>query len=54
MQIIFIYSLDTGEFCIMNSKNDNVEIMTGIETVDIINELFKSFLKKHHEGLDTK
>ena len=44
LQIIFISSLDTGEFCIMNSKSDNVEIMMGIKTDDIINELFKSFL----------
>ena len=46
MQITFISSLDTGEFRIMNSKSDNVEIMMRIETDDIINELFKSFFKK--------
>ena len=38
----------------MNSKSDNVEIMMGIETDDIINELFKSFFKKYQEGLETK
>ena len=54
MQITFISSLDTGEFRIMNSKSDNVEIMMGIETDDIINELFESFLKKYQEGLETK
>ena len=54
MQITFISSLDTGEFRIMNSKSDNVEIMMGIETDDIINELFKSSLKKYQEGLKTK
>ena len=54
MQITFISSLYTGEFCIMNSKSDNVEIMMGIETDDIINELFKSFLKKYQEGLETE
>ena len=43
MQITFVSSLDTGEFRIMNSKSDNVEIMSGIETDDIINELFESF-----------
>ena len=43
MQINFISSLDTGEFCIMNSKSDNVKFMMGIETNDVINELFKSF-----------
>ena len=54
LQITFISSLDTGEFRIMNSKSDNVEIITGIETKDIINELFESFLKNHQEGLETK
>ena len=29
----------------MNSKSDKVEIMMGIETDDIINKLFESFLK---------
>ena len=45
MQITFISSLDTGEFCIMYSKSDNVEIMIGIETNDIINKLFESLKK---------
>ena len=43
MQITFISSLDRGEFRIINSKSDNVEIMMAIETDDIINELFESF-----------
>ena len=47
MQITFISSLDTGEFCIMHSKCNNVEIMMGTKTNDIINELFESFLKKY-------
>ena len=54
MQVTFISSLDTREFCIMHSKSDNVKIMMGIETDDIINELFKSFLKTYQEGLETK
>ena len=54
VQITFTYSLDTGEFRIMNSKSDTVEIMMGIETDDIINELFESFLRKYQEGLETK
>ena len=54
MQITFISSLDTGEFRIMHSKSNNVEIMMGIETDDTINELFESFLKKYQEGLETK
>ena len=32
MQITFISSLDTGEFRVMNSKSDNIEIMMGIKT----------------------
>ena len=40
MQIAFISSLNTGEFCIMHSKSDNAEIVMGIEAEDIINELF--------------
>ena len=47
MQINFISSLDTDEFRIMSTKSNNVEIMMGTETDDIINELFKSFLEKH-------
>ena len=43
MQITFISSLDTGEFCIMDSESNNVEIMMGIETYDMINEFLESF-----------
>ena len=32
--------------------SDNIEIMTGSETDDIINKLFKSFLQKYQEGLE--
>ena len=54
MRINFISSLDTDEFRIMHTKNDNIEIMNGTETNDIINELFKSFLRRYQEGLETK
>ena len=53
MKIKFISSLDTGKFR-MHTKSDNIEIMSGIETNDIINELFKSFLKRYLEELETK
>ena len=43
MEITFISSLDRGEFCIMNSKSDNIEIMMSIETDDIINKLLNLF-----------
>ena len=54
MRINFISSLDTDEFRIMYIKSNNVEIMKGTETDYIINELFKSFLKKYQEVLETK
>ena len=54
MQTTFISSLDTGEFHTMHSKSDNAEIMSGIETNDVINELFKSFLKRYHGKLETR
>ena len=38
----------------MHSKGDNVEIMIGIKTDDIINELFKSFSEKYQNGLEKK
>ena len=49
MRINFISSLDTGEIRTVYSKSNNVEIMTGIETDDIINKLFESLLEKYQE-----
>ena len=54
IRINLISSLDTREFRIMHSKRDNVEIMMGIETDDIINELLEFFSKRYQEGLETK
>ena len=54
MKINFISSLDTDEFCEMYTKSNNIEIMNGTETNDIIKELFESFLRRYQEGLDTK
>ena len=54
MRVNFISSLDTDEFCTMHTKSDNIEIMMSTETDDIINELFKSFLRRYQEGLETK
>ena len=45
MRINFVSSLDSNELRILHTKSDNMEIMSGIETNDIINELSKSFLK---------
>ena len=49
MRINFISSLDTGEFRIMHSKSDNVEIMMCTETDNIINEFFESLLKRYQD-----
>ena len=52
MAINFISSKDSYETRIMHAKSDNVEIMIGSETNEIIEELFKSFLQRYHEGLE--
>ena len=52
MSINFISSKHSGETRTMQTKSDNIEIMMGSETVDIIHELFKSFLQKYQEGLE--
>ena len=54
MQIKFISSLDINEFRIMHTISDNIEILTRIETDDIINKLFESIFKKYREGLEKK
>ena len=54
MRIIFVSSLDNNETHIMHTKNNTIEIMNGIETNDVINELFNSFLRRYQEGLETK
>ena len=43
MRINFVSSLDAEKNRIVDSKSDNVEIIMGIETDDIIDELFESF-----------
>ena len=50
--INFISSKDSEETCTMHTKSNNVEIMMGSETDEIIEELFKSFLQKYQEGLE--
>ena len=54
MKINFISSLSTDEFPEIHTKSDNIEIISGTETSDVINELFKTFLRKYQEGLETK
>ena len=47
IRIIFVYFLDVNEVHIMHTKSDNIKIMSGTETNDVINELFKSFLRRY-------
>ena len=54
MKINFISSLGADESREMYTKSDNVEIMTGTETSDTINEHFISFFKRYQEGIQTK
>ena len=52
MAINFISSKDSDETCTMHTKGNNVEIMMGSETDEIIEELSESFLQKYQEGLE--
>ena len=53
MQISFI-SLTNEESDTMHSKSDNIEIMRGRSTDDIINMLIESFTQRYQEGLETR
>ena len=52
MVINFISSKDSNETRTMHAKSNNVEMMMGSKTDEIIEELFKSFLQKYQEGLE--
>ena len=54
MRIIFVSSINTSELREMHTKSNNIEIMSGTETNDAINEIFDPFLKWYQEGLETK
>ena len=53
-KIKFVSSLDTSKSRTMHTKSNNIEIMSGIETNDIINELFECLLRRYQENLETK
>ena len=53
MQIIFVSFTDGNGTRDMYTKSDNIT-MSGIETDDVINELFKTFHRRYQEGLQTK
>ena len=52
MSISFISFKDSGETRAMHTNSDNIEIIMGSETDDVIDELLKSFLQKYQEGLE--
>ena len=54
IRIIFVSFTDANETREIHTKRDNVTIMRGAETEDIINELFNTFRKRYQEGLETK
>ena len=45
MRIIFVSFTDANETLEMHTKIDNIIIMSGIETEDVINELFNTSSK---------
>ena len=51
MCVNFVSSNDTGETLTIYVWSDNVNIMQGSDTDDIINEIFKSFLHNYQEKL---
>ena len=51
MHVNFISSRDTGEARIYYVQSDNVSIMQGKDTYDIIREIFRSFLHNYQEKL---
>ena len=52
MAINFISSKNSDETHTMHAKSDNVEIIMGSETNEIIEELFQSLLQRYQEGLE--
>ena len=51
MSINFISSNGSDETRNMHTKSDNIEIMMGSETDEIIDELFETILQNHQKDL---
>ena len=47
MKIVFVSFIDKNETQVMHTKSDNIEIINGIDTSDVINELIDSFMKRY-------
>ena len=52
MTISFFSSKNSEETCTMYSKSDNIEVMMGSETDEIIEELFDSFLQRCQKNFE--
>ena len=52
MTINSVSSKDSDEIHTMHTKSDNIYIMMGDETDEIIKELFESLLQRYQEGLE--
>ena len=52
MSINFIFSIDSDEIRNLRTKSNNIEIMMGNETDEIIDELFESFLQNYQKDLE--
>ena len=52
ISINFISSKDSDKTRNLPTKSDNIEIMMGSETDEIIKERFKSLLQRYREGLE--
>ena len=51
MSINFISLKNSNEVRTMYTKGDNADIMTGVDTNDVVEELFKSTLERYQTGL---
>ena len=51
-KINFIFSKDPNETRTMHTKSDNIEIMIGNETDEVIEELFNSVLQRYKKILE--
>ena len=54
ISVNFISSNDFEETGTMHTKSDNIEVMIGNETNEMIKEIFPSLLQKYQKGLEEK
>ena len=54
MIISFISFKESDEIRTIHTKSNNIEIMTGNEPDEIIEESFESFLQKYQQGWEEK